>query len=218
MKVKCRIAGQFKIVVDRENGSKEIRVCNNSLTIRGAIEFATRMCIVNPIAEEDGSQVEEFLNVFSLSFRTIDELNFVALDRDDRVAYYDSFGNEILGDNRQWQYEGNDPPNWGQFRTDDPIVNTWDQYPYPRMNQVPTLPYTNYNADLDITTVRFKSAPHRQNENAIWKGIALAYSRLGLAQRINAVITTSVLNDPLVVRPNDFTTMFYTLSISPTFP
>lgn len=213
-KVKCGIRGQFKIHVQRANGKEELIVANNSLTIRGAIEFASRMCFVNNVSYNDGGPVEDFINIFGLSFRTIDEDDFVALDREDRVAYYNAANVLILGDNRDWHYEDNDEPNWGDFRTDDPVVDTWDQYPYPRMNQVPTLPYTNYDPDLDITTVRFKSAPLRQGEAGVWKGIALAYQRTSHA--INAVIATAVLPDPLEVRANDYTTMYYTLSLSPT--
>ena len=220
MTFRARIAGQFKIDVQRADGRRELIVSNNSLTIRGAIEFIARQCALNPIASTDGGQLNDAGNLNSVAFRTIDDDNFVALNREDRVAYYDpSTGVEILGDNRQWSFEDNDEPNWGQFRA-DAINGTWDQYPYPRLFDTYVLPYSGYHPDLDITTVRFKSFPHRQNEPATWRGIALTNNDAGFlgTKRVHAVLASAVLPETLVVGPNDWTTLYYTLSITPSFP
>jgi hypothetical protein len=222
MKTQIKVSGKFRILVTDEDGNIKNDVeTNNSLTLRGAIEFIGRLQRIGVIADSEGGPINDGLNVFPVDFRTIDEQNFVALDRLDRVRYFDAFGTPILLDNRQWQFEGNDEPNWGSFNASIVGGNRYDQYPYPTLTDVLTgsLPFTNYDSNLDIRTVRYKSDPHRQGEAAVWKGICLYYDRTSAFGRaIRAVLASAVLDDPLVVRKDDFTTMFYTFGVSATLP
>lgn len=187
------IYGTFDIKVWRAGKLAEHRRLPNSLTKRGAIELIGRLTLVDPISQDEGSQISDFINIFSTRMNVILESGFVALNRADRIAYYDSLGNEILGDNRGW------------FDFDLGASNEvfWDELP----------PLTQPQDGSRQATFTMSVTPGAQT----WRGLWIGYERTGGGQRIKAVLASAVLSSALNIQDGDTVDVSWTLKLTPTF-
>jgi hypothetical protein len=203
--MKVDISGIARFVVRRDGKVIKDVSTPNSLTVRGALELMTRHCTVTSITEAEGQQVEDFINIFSTTFVIIPEAGYTAVDRLDRIQYYDLFnvGVPALGDNRQWSHIESEGVTWqadGDPAYDD--LFTWDTGNLP------------FDFDTKQATVKHTFRPGATQ----WRGLAILNLRTGgTGQSIQAVLASAVLPAPLDIGQNDFVDVSWTLKLTPTF-
>jgi len=206
--MKLKLEGLFRIQQYRANKLIKDIVLPNSLTKRGAIEFMTRFIGVSDITEAEGRQVADDTNIFSTRIGIIEESGFVALDREDRIQYYDAVGDPVpaLGDNRQWQDGGIlDDVEWSRFLS---LGEGEDTNIYPRLNLPKPSPFVK---EATFTT---ETRPGSQE----WRGLYINHSRTGVGlPNVEAILATAILPEKLVVNANDFVKVSWTLKLNPTF-
>lgn len=211
--MKVNLSGIFRARVFNENYKliKDVAT-GNSLTVRGAFEIIGRMArIGGPGASADfyGGPVNDFIGVFSPAIFPIQENNFVALSREDRIKYFDNNNNPLplLGDNRQWESDqlNGDIVDWGSFFAEPDVGND-----YPTLVQGLPSPFTNQ------ATATIVLRPGSQ----VYRGFYVQHKiENQFANRsVNAVLASAVLDQPLFIGANDFLHISWTLKIDPTFP
>lgn len=206
--MKLCIKGTFRIKQYRNDKLIKDISLPNSLTKRGAIEFMGRLILVANLTDAEGREIGDNINISSTLLGVIPENSFVALDREDRIQYYDFLNVPIpaLGDNRQWIGTANDGVDWGEFLVDP---NSHPGNIYPRLNQPKPNPFVQ---EATYTKV------FRLTVLTEWRGLFILHNRdAGISQKVEAILASAVLPSKLVIHRNDFVEVSWTLQLSPTF-
>lgn len=193
--MRVAVEGIFGITVHRVDGSEEKYEFYNSITRRGAIELMGRLLFVTPLAESDGHQIGDDFNVTSTTLNVILESGFVALNRDDRVQYFDLFNVPVvaLGDNRAWS-------------SLDLTANDIDWDNLPSLGLAP-----DGSQEATFTKTLTPGA-------TVWRGLWVAHKRIiGSDQRIHAVLASGILASSLTINSGDTVDISWNLKLTPTF-
>ena len=226
--MKLALSGIFRAQVFRDGECITDVKTGNSLTSRGAFEILCRLILVGPndsTADSYGGPVNGrvsgifgiILTVNSPRIRGILEEDFVALNRADRIQYYDRAdptSNPIpsLDDNRQYDsIELNFPTSidWGSNSAPQELGN--DYPPLSGGGSGLPSPFTNE------ATFTGESRPGKMELRG-FEVVNITSTGVVITRKVEAVLASAILPEKIVINRNDFLRVSWTLKIDPTFP
>lgn len=209
------IRGWFGAKVFRADGTlRESVATGNSLTVRGAVELIgrlTRPGFNNAAADFYGGPVSIVpFNMKGTEIVPIKELNFVSLDRADRVQYYDNLNATTLGDNRGWEddYANAASLVWAEVSGAD--VGVGNDYP-PLVGSGEELP----SPFVKKATATVILTPGAQEYRGFY--ISHRATAFGSNRKVQAVLASAALAEKLVIGSGDTLHISWTLELDPTF-